>query len=85
MDLLGHNVMRTIEERASDNLSYERDFCGRNLSDGMVCRAYVRGAEEQKVIDFANAKTAFNKSCGRLSTYPWYEEMYEEFIKSLEE
>ena len=45
--------MKTIEERAILNLQYEKDFLGRNLSDNMVCRAYVRGAEEQKAIDDA--------------------------------
>ena len=30
---------------------YEKDFCGHSLSDDMVCRAYIRGAEEQKAID----------------------------------
>ena len=43
--------MKTIEERAILNLQYEKDFLGRNLSDDMVCRAYVRGAKKQKVID----------------------------------
>ena len=32
---------------------YEKNFCGYSLSDDMVCRAYVRGAEEQKAIDDA--------------------------------
>ena len=41
----------TIEERARLNLQYEKDFLGRNLSDDMVCRAYIKGATEQKAID----------------------------------
>ena len=41
----------TIEEKARLNLQYEKDFLGRNLSDNMVCRAYVAGATEQKAID----------------------------------
>ena len=45
----------TIEERAILNLQYEKDFLGRNLSDDMVCRAYIRGAKEQKAIDIDNA------------------------------
>ena len=45
--------MKTIEERAILNLQYEKDFLGRNLSDNMVCRAYVAGATEQKAIDEA--------------------------------
>ena len=43
--------MKTIEERARLNLQYEKDFLGRNLSDDMVCRAYIKGATEQKAID----------------------------------
>ena len=43
--------MKTIEERARLNLQYEKDFLGRNLSDNMVCRAYLMGATEQKAID----------------------------------
>ena len=43
--------MKTIEERAELNLQYEKDFLGRDLSDDMVCRAYIAGAKEQKAID----------------------------------
>ena len=43
--------MKTIEEKARLNLQYEKDFLGRNLSDDMVCRAYIKGATEQKAID----------------------------------
>ena len=45
----------TIEERARLNLQYEKDFLGRNLSDDMVCRAYIKGATEQKAIDIDKA------------------------------
>ena len=31
------------------------------------------------------AKTAFNKACGWLSTYTWYNEVFDEFIKNMEE
>ena len=48
-------IIMTIEERAILNLQYEKDFLGRNLSDDMVCRAYIRGAKEQKAIDIDNA------------------------------
>ena len=43
--------MKGIEERAILKLQYEKDFLGRNLSDDMVCRAYIKGATEQKTID----------------------------------
>lgn len=51
--------MKTIEERAELNLMYEKDFCGNSLSDDMVCRAYVRGATEQKAIDKGAALKGF--------------------------
>ena len=60
----GGIVMKTIEERAELNLMYEKDFCGHSLSDDMVCRAYVRGAKEQKAIDDAillKLKSAWEK------------------------
>ena len=41
----------TIEEKARLNLQYEKDFLGHDLSEDMVCRAYIKGATEQKAID----------------------------------
>ena len=43
--------MKTIEEKARLNLQYEKDFLGHDLSEDMVCRAYIAGAKEQKAID----------------------------------
>ena len=43
--------MKTIDEKARLNLQYEKDFLGRDLSEDMVCRAYIAGAKEQKAID----------------------------------
>lgn len=43
--------MKTIEEKASLNLQYEKDFLGHDLSEDMVARAYIAGAKEQKAID----------------------------------
>ena len=43
------------------------------------------GASEQKAIDNNKAKSAFNKACGWLSTYSWFNEVADEFIKALEE
>ena len=43
--------MKTIDEKARINLQYEKDFLGHDLSEDMVCRAYITGATEQKAID----------------------------------
>lgn len=75
----------TIEEKARLNLQYEKDFLGHDLSEYMVERAYIAGAKEQKYIDIEKAKTAFVKSCGWLSTFPWYNAVFEEFTKNIDE
>ena len=48
--------MKTIEERALINFAYEYYFCGCDLSKDMVCRAYIKGAKDQKEIDDAVIK-----------------------------
>ena len=76
--------MTTIEERAreyaekEDLLQYTDEF--------KYCQKdYIAGAKEQKAIDIDNAKRAFNKACGWLSTYTWYSEVFDEFMKNMEE
>ena len=76
--------MKTIEERAKEYSLKDFDgyYTGREkaLEEG-----YIAGAEEQKAIDIEKAKTAFSKACGWLSTYLWYNGVFEEFIKNIEE
>lgn len=78
--------MKTIAERA-DRAIYEPTD-GHPLKAYEVVafsRGYELGATEQKDIDIEKAKTAFNNACGWLSTYPWYSEVVNEFIKNMEE
>ena len=75
--------MKSIEERAKEWGEYitERtpyDVIGAKYS-------YIAGANAQKEIDIDKAKSAFNKACGWLSTYTWYNEVFEEFRKAIEE
>lgn len=77
--------MKTIEERAQEvgMLSQVRSdypYDKRSVEFG-----YAQGAIEQKVIDNERAKNAFGKACGWLSTYLWYNELLEKFIKAIEE
>ena len=83
--------MKTIEQRAEEyvpNTITVHIFKSSPLK-GLIVRilrdAYIAGAKDQKAIDLEKAKTAFSKSCGWLSTYPWYNEVFEEFIKNIEE
>ena len=70
--------MKTIEERA-------KEYAPDPFLAALERKAYITGATEQKAIDIEKAKTAFGKACGWLSTYPWYNVVFEEFIKNIEE
>lgn len=70
--------MKTIEQRASEYSNGQWD-------ELTAKEAYIAGAKEQKSVDIDKAKSAFNKACGWLSTYTWYNEVFEEFIKNIEE
>ena len=76
--------MKTIAERAREYAENEDLVQG---TDGYeyCLRDYIKGATEQKAIDLEKAKTAFGKACGWLSTYLWYNEVFEEFMKIMEE
>ena len=77
--------MKTIEERAKYAgivCQYKSDH---HYDPKSVESGYIQGAIEQKDIDVKKAKDAFNKACGWLSTYSWFNEVFEEFIKALEE
>lgn len=80
--------MKTIEERA---MEYAPEPLNEHYAiSAFIARenerqAYIAGATEQKDIDVKKAKDAFDKACGWLSTYAWYNAVVEEFIKGLEE
>ena len=77
--------MKTIKERAKEAgvvCQYKSDY---RYDKRSVEFGYTQGATEQKVIDNERAKNAFGKSCGWLSTYPWYNEVLKEFVKAIEE
>lgn len=76
--------MKTIAERAREYAENEDLVQG---TDGYeyCLRDYIKGATEQKAIDLERAKNAFNKTCGWLSTYLWYNEVFEKFMKIMEE
>lgn len=76
--------MKTITERAKKYSLKDFDgyYTGRERA---VEEGYIAGATEQKDIDIEKAKTAFNNACGWLSTYSWYSEVVNEFIKNMKE
>ena len=80
--------MKSIKERAKEFALDAHDFdCG-NCDTCGKCkeyRKYVDIVTEQRKIDIEKAKIAFTKTCGWLSTYTWYNEVFEEFIKNIEE
>ena len=76
--------MKTIAERAREYAENEDLVQG---TDGYeyCLRDYIKGATEQKAIDLERAKNAFNKTCRWLSTYTLDKEVFEEFIKIMNE
>ena len=70
--------MKSIKERAKE---YSKD----HWNELTAKEAYIEGAKEQKDIDVKKAKDAFDKACGWLSTYLWYNEVFDEFMKNMEE
>lgn len=76
--------MKSLEERAKEYSLKDFDgyYTGREKA---MEEGYIAGAVQQKAIDIEKAKNAFNKTCGWLSTYTWYNAVVEEFIKALEE
>ena len=76
--------MKTIVERAREYAENEDLVQGTDGFDYCL-RDYIKGATEQKAIDIEKAKNAFSKACGWLSTYLWYNEVFEKFMKIMEE
>ena len=81
--------MKTIEERAKEYASKKADISLSPVYNDALANlyeeGYIAGATEQRKIDIDKAKTAFGKALGWLSVYPWYNEVFEEFIKNMEE
>ena len=81
--------MKRIEERAKEYASKKADISLSAVYNEALAsiyeEAYIAGAKEQKDIDIEKAKTAFVKSCGWLSTFPWYNAVFEEFTKNIDE
>ena len=78
--------MESIEERAREAAwqIYEETILSEHSVD-RVAEIIAEKMQEQKAIDLEKAKTAFDKACGWLSTYAWYNAVVEEFIKNMEE
>ena len=78
--------MKTIDERARETAwqIYEETILSQHSVD-RVAEIIAEKMQEQKAIDLEKAKTAFGKACGWLSTYLWYNEAFEKFMKIMEE
>ena len=77
--------MKTIDERAREatcQIWEDTDLSEHSVD--RVAEIIAEKMQEQKAIDDAKAKDAFNKVCGWLSTYPWFNKVADEFIKALE-
>ena len=90
----GAKEQQAIDEevrlKKSDDMTeaeYDREtaFADWYLKNGKGTPTYSDAIEWARKQTIEDAKSAFNKACGWLSTYTWYNEVVEEFIKAMEE
>ena len=91
--IAGANEQKEIDEevrlKKSDdmtNAEYDREtaFADWYLKNGKGTPTYSDAIEWARKQTIEDAKSAFNKACGWLSTYTWYNEVVEEFIKAMD-
>ena len=92
--IAGATEQQAIDEevrlKKSDDMTeaeYDREtaFADWYLKNGKSTPTYSDAIEWARKQTIEDAKSAFNKACGWLSTYTWYNEVVEEFIKAMEE
>ena len=90
----GATEQQAIDEEVrlnkSDDMTeaeYNREmaFADWYLKNGKGTPTFSDAIEWARKQTIDNAKSAFNKACGWLSTYTWYNEVVEEFRKAMEE
>lgn len=78
-------MTRELDERAQ---AFAKRQCDTYGDEEEIFNAYYNEyleiAKEQRKVDAGRAKESFDKACGWLSTYPWYEGVKDEFIKAME-
>ena len=91
--IAGATDQKAIDEevrlKKSDDMTkaeYDREvaFAGWYLKNGKGTPTYSDAIEWARKQTIDNAKSAFNKACGWLSTYTWYNEVFDEFMKNME-
>ena len=92
--IAGATDQKAIDEevrlKKSDDMTeaeYNREtaFADWYLKNGKGTPTYSDAIEWARKQTIEDAKSAFNKACGWLSTYTWYNEVVEEFRKAMEE
>ena len=91
--IAGATDQKAIDEevrlKKSDDITeaeYDREvaFAGWYLKNGKGTPTYSDAIEWARKQTIEDAKSAFNKACGWLSTYTWYNEVFDEFMKNME-
>ena len=91
--IAGAKEQQAIDEevrlKKSDDMTeaeYDREvaFADWYLKNGKSTPTFSDAIEWARKQTIEDAKSAFNKACGWLSTYTWYNEVVEEFIKAID-
>ena len=77
--------LKKCDDMTEAEYNRETAFAGWYLQNGKGTPTYSDAIEWERKQTIEDAKSAFNKACGWLSTYTWYNEVVEEFIKAMEE
>ena len=89
----GAKEQQAIDEevrlKKSDDMTeaeYDREtaFADWYFKNGKSTPTFSDAIEWARKQTIEDAKSAFNKACGWLSTYTWYNEVVEEFIKAMD-
>ena len=77
--------LKKCDDMTEAEYKRETAFVDWYLENGKGTPAYSDAIEWAREKTIENAKNAFNKACGWLSTYTWYNAVVEEFVKNIEE
>ena len=77
--------LKKSDDMTKEEYDRETAFADWYLKNGKGTPTYSDAIEWARKQTIEDAKSAFNKACGWLSTYTWYNEVVEEFIKAMEE
>lgn len=76
--------LKKSDDMTKEEYDREMAFADWYLKNGKSTPTFSDAIEWARKQTIEDAKSAFNKACGWLSTYTWYNKVVEEFIKAMD-